>query len=719
MISFNFFAIISIIVLVLLILVCIRLCCKRKGIGYKKYLDLMDIGKELYNQIQNYRKRRTMINLIFINLGKGKNYDRINCEWLNSDIEISNLDKFECELKNDYDFNERNIYIDSFVKQKIELISWTYKKIFYLDVYLHQINNFYIVTNIHNNQEYSLDTIYYAKNKYLIPNKINFDKLELLTDNYGINNMGRNCLINIEKKSIIKFINRIAKLNINENDNIFKSDVHDIFLNIRIKNDESFQCSLFLNKINEEQYNFTPQEIEIIKRFNNEIIKKYIGKYKNVKFGNITDEMESNFLNSIGQFILTNFPDEEQKPENGNISKESIPRKNEETENEIINNLIESSNEQLEKKFDLSLNIQEKGKVNALSSLKLEKMLSNFFNTPFDKRFINEPSKEDLKMMECVCYLDLSISALFPLASIISFHNFKNEILNKNKEFSLKEKMKIISCIRTHLGGCIPSKIKLQKMIDLPEYSPYLSGEIMYRNIIKNLNESSILNFIFLQLNSGSGYDFIKHNKCYLLKMIPLIVIKSHLLYISDDYFLIYSNNRARDFSFMDPYTKIISINEIKVFDSEGIAFTESEDNSIKVGLLQFHEKGGHKKYGKLEDSPRFLISNDLDLYDNLGKDATSGESGNALEVILLGNTDYISSLMLCKNLKKLADYNLFTQKSGKTLLKEIEKILEKNGINATNSKKNLKHISFPTIEGDKYIILKRYGRKEGNELKK
>ena len=73
--------------------------------------------------------------------------------------------------------------------------------------------------------------------------------------------------------------------------------------------------------------------------------------------------MESNFLNSVGQFILTNFPDEEQKPENGNISKESIPLKNEETENEIINNLIESSNEQLEKKFDLPLNTKKKEKL--------------------------------------------------------------------------------------------------------------------------------------------------------------------------------------------------------------------------------------------------------------------------------------------------------------------------------------------------------------------
>ena len=198
----------------------------------------------------------------------------------------------------------------------------------------------------------------------------------------------------------------------------------------------------------------------------------------------------------------------------------------------------------------------------------------------------------------------------------------------------------------------------------------------------------------------------------FIEKMIPLIVIKSHLLHISDDYFLIYSNNRADQFSFMEPFTKIISINEIKVFDSEGIAFKEREDNSIKVGLIQFHEKGGHKKYGKLEDSPRFLISNDLDLYDNSTKDANIGESGNALEVVLLGDSNYIASLMLCQNLKALSNYNLFTQKSGKKLLKEIKKILRRNRINVDNSKKTLKNISSQTMEGDIYIKLKRYGRK-------
>ena len=62
----------------------------------------------------------------------------------------------------------------------------------------------------------------------------------------------------------------------------------------------------------------------------------------------------------------------------------------------------------------------------------------------------------------------------------------------------MKEKIKIICCIESHLARFIPTKLKLQKMIDLPENSPYLKGEIMYRNIIKNLTDHSILKFAFL-----------------------------------------------------------------------------------------------------------------------------------------------------------------------------------------------------------------------------
>ena len=45
-------------------------------------------------------------------------------------------------------------------------------------------------------------------------------------------------------------------------------------------------------------------------------------------------------------------------------------------------------------------------------------------------------------------------------------------------------------------------------MLDLPQYSPYLQGEILYRKIITNLTNKSKLIFILLQLQSGAGYDY-------------------------------------------------------------------------------------------------------------------------------------------------------------------------------------------------------------------
>jgi len=304
------------------------------------------------------------------------------------------------------------------------------------------------------------------------------------------------------------------------------------------------------------------------------------------------------------------------------------------------------------------LNIENKGIDEYLDLSELKKLIK-YFDTPFEKRYKNEPSKEDYKIVENLCYLELAISSNEPLKSIISFYQIKNKILRKLYDYPIKEKIKIICTIKTHIISVIPDKLKLQKMVDLPEYSPYLLGEVMYRNIVKQLNEESKLKFIFLQLNSGGGYDFIKKDECYYLKMIPLIAIKSHLLYLREDYFFIYSNFNSQEYAFIDPYTRVESINEIKIFLSEDIGEKKDEDNFIKIGLLQFHEKGGHIKYGKKEKSPRFLISDSLDLYDNYTDHTKAGESGYALEIALLGSSNYISSLISCQNLKKLADYKL------------------------------------------------------------
>ena len=176
--------------------------------------------------------------------------------------------------------------------------------------------------------------------------------------------------------------------------------------------------------------------------------------------------------------------------------------------------------------------------------------------------------------------------------------------------------------------------------------------------------------------------------------MLPLIVIKSHLLNIPEDYFFIYSSIRENEYAYIDPISKIESINEIKVFEAEDISFQENEDNSIKVCLIHFHEKGGHKKYSKREKSPRY-------------EDNDSGESGNVLEDILLGNSNYIETLISCKNLKNLSNYELFTDESGENLFIEINDIFERNKAKIDIKDKKMINGKYTSMEGNKYIELK------------
>ena len=307
-----------------------------------------------------------------------------------------------------------------------------------------------------------------------------------------------------------------------------------------------------------------------------------------------------------------------------------------------------------------------------------------------------------------MCYLCLSLTSSEPLKSIISFYQNKTKILNEVKNFSIKDKIKIICSIKCFVNLFLYAKIKLYKMEDLPEYSPYIYGEVMYRNIIKCLTEKSKLNFIFIQLYSGGGFDYIKNGSCYLLKMIPLIVIKSHLLNVYDKYFFTFSSNSATELAFTDNYTGIVLINEKKLFGSENIAYKKDKDNSIKVCLLNIHEKGGHKKFGKIELSPRYLVSKKLNLLDNYLERTKAGESGVALELILFGKRNVIVTLMHCKNLQKLSNYNLFAEEFGKhNLMKEIKKIFQNNKLNLENIQ-NIKSMNSSSIyfdaELNKYV---------------
>jgi hypothetical protein len=614
-------------------------------------------------------------------------------------------------------YNESNCYIEPLIKQKIQLKNKNKTTEFIIDIYLHQDNNYYILTNILENPVYSLDTIFISKKEELIPKKLTFENYDLFSDDYGLNNMRRICLINIEKNSLINFINSSSRQKLTGGEQIFEHKYHDLLLNIRIQEGDSFNSSLFINQKPGEIYDFTPQEIDILNRFDSNVIDNYLNKYKNFETDSITEEMETSFKRDVKKFISLNFYDEENNIENNKFVLESIPLLSEEDEKEdIMLDINEPKKMEKNIKFNFPLNIENNELLNNInSSAKVKKLLDKFFESPIEKRYSSEPGLKDLKICEILCNLMLSISAKTPLKSIISFYSYKKRILKEAKDFSMKEKIKIVFCIKSHLEKKIPLNIKLQKMFELPEYSPYIQGEIMYRNIVKNLTEKSKLKFTFLQLNSGGGYDFIQKDNCYLFKMIPLIVIKSHLLYILEDYFFSYSNGLSSEFAFTDPYTNIVSINEDILFNCKDDSSEEDEDNSIKIGLLNFHEKGGHKKFGQNEKSPRSLISDELDVYDNYNIESNGGESGNALEINLLGN-NYINKLMGCDGLKNLADYELFIGEDGKKLLSEIENILKKNNENygiETIDKKSINNTisNYNTgIDALKYRELKTYG---------
>ena len=245
-------------------------------------------------------------------------------------------------------------------------------------------------------------------------------------------------------------------------------------------------------------------------------------------------------------------------------------------------------------------------------------------------------------------------------------------------------------------------------MEDLPEYSPYIQSEILYRDVISKLTNKSKLTFLFLQLNSGGSNEFISNQTWYKIKSIPLIEIKKHLLNEYYPYFFIYDIAHEA-LALNSSQTLIKSFNEscLKNYENifikeKSIKDTEITDNTVKIFFLKFHEKG-HSKYKgnyRLEKSPQFILKNNLCTLDNdfnkiinilkgkmkykekeRNKDITNeedaeeefdgnfepsdvGESGFASEYYLFGNYLFERQLMKKKGLNEFTNVNLYIEEN-------------------------------------------------------
>ena len=695
---FSYIIIFALIVLILLFII-YYFSNKRKLL---RKLELLKIDEQLKKRLEKFMSRKTKAIFLINRLYENNDYfEQIIFENKSFDLNKGSI-SFEIYPTEEEKKNNLSII------KNIELKKNEKTKKFRIEIYLFQENYFNLFTDLNKDETYSIETIFYSNNNELLPKTLNIKEKDLTLKDFGIQKMKVNNIINLIKDDCIEYINSQNSLKINTKNPIFNKKNNNLLLNTRIININEKESNLFLFDRDKEIYNLQNSDIILLNKFFNSIIQPFVLPYSKYEFEKIPENIKDDFIKKFEEFMKKEkLKNKNEKHVNSNISLPII-------KNDILNESniplqIKSFNSINSDKNisvdDNSLIIDSNNKNNSVddnnlitdsnnsdNSKKDETIIDKFLSMPLNKRYIDQPSNNDIVLAEKICYLGISIITRYEYKTLLLFQKLKEKILKKVKTFSNKEKLKVIFTIYCHLiDDNIIIDLDIIEMLDLPQYSPYFQGEILYRKIITNLTNESKLNFILLQLQSGAGYDYINNIHCYKIKIIPILMIKYYLLSNYTNYFFrFWDSSNSSAIASTDGFTQIESINEMKAFGKlfstdKNIPYRESPDNSIKFCLLQLHEKGGHESFKgneKMENSPRYLFTNDLILYDNIDllSQKGRGESGNAIEFYLFGEKNYFLECILeSRNLEKLSDINLFTHESNEKLVSTIENIISEN----------------------------------------
>ena len=637
---------------------------KFNKIQKEMYSKLLSISPELQKTISDFKKRPTTITFNFHKLIKeNPSFQKLKCKWNSKEYFIENQKYISFEVS--------NLSVQNYVTPlKISLLNEKYEKEFLINVYSHQNNIYTIFTDDDNNsdiQKFSLECIYYSKFENSLPKYIQVKNNEIkksikIEENFEINNRRRYTIININCKTCVYIINYCSDLNIDCFNSIFDdNNNNNIFLNVIIINKKKYAC-LFLNKQKKKIYQLSEKEKKIFIKFKEEIINKFIIPNIN-KDIDYLESIESNFYDNLLDFAKT-YKINEDKKSNFDESKIS---------------------------FSDKLNSEFKG---------IELILKKYFESPFSKRFKDEIKEKDYESTIELIYIYIGIFNNNSFYSLLKFEKLKREIekqflKDKNKVFSLKDKIKILFNLRSYImkNNSNEASYELVKLIDLPYYSPYFSSKLFYRNIIENLKLNSKLSLFYLQLNSGSDFEYNTNKYIYKILMIPLFLIKEHILFNEQNYFFRYFLNDGK-YAYTDSYTGIYSFNEFELFQTlKPISTDENDDKTVKINFVYFHE-GGHKKFNgnnKMELSPKYFINNDLEVVGNkdMNTDEFIGESGEVVDYYIFNNNkEKINRILkLKRGLKELKNVNLYTSESLNELNDKINRII--------NSAKYSKGVTF------------------------
>ena len=508
-------------------------------------------------------------------------------------------------------------------------------KEFLININYH-MDNYYQILMDDYDDSLSIETIFYSKENEFFKD-LNADKIIIKGyDNKNIPHLKRYNIINIPRKEFYVFFNNYSKNKLDE----------------KTKSSLIKYNSLFINFIHRKENKF----------YEGKIFHKSEEKNININF----NEAELNAINMTKEFLSQH------------IYKPKI---------NIDDILIASL-------YMLKLNDQNIN-VNTINSIANKISNELFFAKYFGKKIENE----FLELLEVGFFIEYISIVSVPLNAVKKFKIYlekKNEIFQNDYEFDDFERLMII--VSLHKLILKYENIKLLKLYELPLHSPFVASEKIYLDIINKLNDNSALYFFYLQINSSSGFDYISSNTWYKIKYIPLIEIKSHILFSRFEFFFTFKQEDKVS-AFIDGQTLVNNYN-VSQFSpgyhfKENLEYEKSNNNTAKLLLYKFHENSHSKFYRNIINdlTPRYLYNFDLEILDShydkiieykLGKKVnisdklgeSTGEEGYAIEIFIyddLRKTDIL--LNSHGDLKAFCDTSLYTGSNFDKLKKMISEI--------------------------------------------
>ena len=207
--------------------------------------------------------------------------------------------------------------------------------------------------------------------------------------------------------------------------------------------------------------------------------------------------------------------------------------------------------------------------------------------------------------------------------------------MEKNKLNEIEQIKVIIACIIFFLNYSFKFNLIFNK--DLPKDDEYLEGFKFFEDIVKELNEESELILMFLQLNSGSGFELLNGNNCYKISMISIEEIKRHLINNIPKYFFIYEEETSQ-YVISDQRTQVLAFNDKELLKYRSKDETTKKNNVMNVVIGLFHESG-HQKFHMNDKigakrSPILYIQKDFSI--GIQKDELKKKNVVKLEDVLI-----------------------------------------------------------------------------------